>query len=201
MPVTRRSMAMANKLHEAQESDSDDEAPEVVSKESAKELALEQRRQEKEAVRQQAISAKRKRKTQDEDAASKAAADEPVAEEHEDEQEEADDAPALPDDVLSALATRDEENKVEQELESARDRQRRKRAAAMKERTHIRDFGTVQVRTLDTLEAAQRRELTSSAAAFLDRKSAPHRARMNVLEGHASQFTKKQKTRMTGTRI
>ncbi|GLD97252.1 hypothetical protein PINS_up022408 [Pythium insidiosum] len=206
MPVTRRAMAVANKVQDARDSDSDDEAPEVVSKESAKELALEQRRQEKDAARQQAISAKRKRKAADEEEAPKADADAAADEETQqgdddnENEEEDDEAPALPDDVLSALATRDEEDKAEQELESALDRQRRKRAASMKQRTHIRDFGSVQVRTIDTLDAAQRRELTAAAASFLDRKSAPHRARMNVLEGHASQFTKKQKTRMAGAR-
>lgn len=63
----------------------------------------------------------------------------------------------------------------------------------MKVRTHTRDFGTVQVQTLESINAIQSRTLSSSAAEFLERKTAPKRERMNVLAGHSSQFVKQRK--------
>ncbi|TMW59534.1 hypothetical protein Poli38472_004603 [Pythium oligandrum] len=183
--MSRRAMAKANAhVHESD----DDEAPEVVSKASAKEQALERLRHEEEAR----VTAPTRRKRKAPTAREEIEATEDADEQADGEEEE---APELPADVLSALATRDEEEREENELEAKRERQRRKRAAAMKQRSHIRDFGTVQVQTLEALDASESRKLNDAAVAFLERKSAPQRARMNVLEGHPSLFTKKQKTR------
>ncbi|KAG6949199.1 hypothetical protein JG688_00014732 [Phytophthora aleatoria] len=161
--------------------DSDsDEAPEVVTKQSATEQALMQQRQEEEA-RAQAKAAKRKRKTKQE----------PKPEEE---------VPELSDDVLSAVAARNEEDAEEDEAEELRAKKRRavkeaKLAKLMEKKTHTRQFGNIQVQTLESLENTQTRELSTSANQFLERRLAPTRERMNVMEGHPSQFTKKQKQR------
>ncbi|KAG2789838.1 hypothetical protein PC129_g14453 [Phytophthora cactorum] len=157
-----------------------DEAPEVVTKQSATEQALTQQRQEEEA-RAQAKAAKRKRKTKQE----------PKPEEE---------VPELSDDVLSAVAARNEEEAEEDEAEELRAKKRRaekeaKLAKLMEKKTHTRQFGNIQVQTLESLENTQTRELSTSAKQFLERRLAPTRERMNVMEGHPSQFTKKQKQR------
>ncbi|KAF1320915.1 hypothetical protein FI667_g12288, partial [Globisporangium splendens] len=158
--------------------ESDDEAPEEVTKLNAKDQALELLRHEKEA-RTSAAANKRKRTTRSSATESKAV-EEAVEE--------------LPEDILSAVAAHHEEEKVEQELEAARERAAKKRlTAALKKKTHIRQFGNIQVQTVDDLAAQQTRKLTASTEEFLARKNAPQRARMSVLEGHASLFSKKQK--------
>ncbi|POM63733.1 Hypothetical protein PHPALM_20830 [Phytophthora palmivora] len=161
--------------------DSDsDEAPEVVTKQSATEQALTQRRQEDEARAQAKAATKRKRKTKQET-----------------------EVPELPDDVLSAVAARTEEEDAAEEQETAAELRAKKRRAVkeaklaklMEKKTHTRQFGNIQVQTLETLENTQTRELSASAKEFLELRSAPTRARMNVMEGHPSLFTKKQKQR------
>ncbi|GMF26128.1 unnamed protein product [Phytophthora fragariaefolia] len=162
------------------ESDSD-EAPEVVTKQSAEQQALTLRRHE-DAARAQAkaqATSKQEPKPQDE-------------------------VPELPDDVLSAVAAHHEEEQQQQQeqqqQETAAQRRAKKRKQAkvaelLRRKTHTRQFGNIEVQTLDAVEDAQTRELSDSAKQFLERRTAPHRPRMNVLEGHASQFTKKQKQR------
>lgn len=66
----------------------------------------------------------------------------------------------------------------------------------LKKKSHIRQFGHIQVQTVDEAARVQTRPLSASAEEFLARKTAPHRARMNVLEGHAALFTKKQKQKL-----
>ncbi|CEG35736.1 uncharacterized protein PHALS_00071 [Plasmopara halstedii] len=154
-----------------------DEAPEVVTKQSAKEQALNQQRQEKEA-HAQVKEAKRKRKVKKVTA-------------------EAEEVPKLSDDVLSAVATRhEEEDAVDSVAEIRAQKQlavkRAKVAKLMEKKTHTRQFGNIQVQTLETLENMQTRELSASAKEFLLRRTAPSRARMNILDGHPSQFTKKK---------
>ncbi|KAG2995208.1 hypothetical protein JG687_00015808 [Phytophthora cactorum] len=171
--------AKQDKTPAVYDSDSD-EAPEVVTKQSATEQALTQQRQEEEA-RAQAKAAKRKRKTKQE----------PKPEEE---------VPELSDDVLSAVAARNEEEAEEDEAEELRAKKRRaekeaKLAKLMEKKTHTRQFGNIQVQTLESLENTQTRELSTSAKQFLERRLAPTRERMNVMEGHPSQFTKKQKQR------
>ncbi|KAF1785439.1 hypothetical protein GQ600_27491 [Phytophthora cactorum] len=158
--------AKQDKTPAVYDSDSD-EAPEVVTKQSATEQALTQQRQEEEA-RAQAKAAKRKRKTKQE----------PKPEEE---------VPELSDDVLSAVAARNEEEAEEDEAEELR--------AKKRQEAHTRQFGNIQVQTLESLENTQTRELSTSAKQFLERRLAPTRERMNVMEGHPSQFTKKQKQR------
>ncbi|RLN87721.1 hypothetical protein BBJ28_00015079 [Nothophytophthora sp. Chile5] len=156
-------------------SDSDgDEAPEVVTKQSAEEQALEQLRHEGEARTKAKADAKRKRKSKQT--------------EKKPEQKEVEELPA---DILTA---------EEEAAASARAKRRRaaadaKRAKVMAKKTHTRQFGNIQVQTLDALETTQTRDLSSSAQEFLARRETPHRPRMNVLEGHPSLFTKKQKER------
>lgn len=108
--------------------------------------------------------------------------------------------PELPDDVLSAVAARNDEEDAAEEEETAAELRAKKRRAVkeaklMKKKTHTRQFGNIQVQTLETLENTQTRELPASAKKFLELRAAPNRTRMNVLEGHPSQFTKKQKRR------
>jgi hypothetical protein len=82
--------------------------------------------------------------------------------------------------------------------EAARERTRKRHAALRQKQTHVRQFGHVQVRTLASAESdaeAASRALSGEAKAFLARRAAPLRARMSVLEGHPSLFTKKQKQR------
>ncbi|KAG7384926.1 hypothetical protein PHYBOEH_009256 [Phytophthora boehmeriae] len=162
--------------------DSDsDEAPEVVTKQSATQQALELRRQEGEARAQAKIAAKRKRKPKQDKAETE------VAE--------------LPEDILSAVAARNEEDEaVEEEELAAKARAKKRRANAklaklMEKKTHTRQFGNIEVKTLDAVEAAKTRELSDSAKQFLELRAAPSRPRMNVMEGHSTQFTKKQKQR------
>ncbi|KAF1786878.1 hypothetical protein GQ600_404 [Phytophthora cactorum] len=163
--------------------DSDsDEAPEVVTKQSATEQALMQQRQEEEARAQ----AKRPR-----GGSNRKTKQEPKPEEE---------VPELSDDVLSAVAARNEEDAEEDEAEELRAKKRRavkeaKLAKLMEKKTHTRQFGNIQVQTLESLENTQTRELSTSAKQFLERRLAPTRERMNVMEGHPSQFTKKQKQR------
>ncbi|GMF24669.1 unnamed protein product [Phytophthora lilii] len=144
-------------------SNSDDEAPEVVTKQSAQEQALTQQRHEEEAR----------------------------------EPKETEEVPELPDDVLSAVAARNEEEEAAEEQEvaaalRAEKRQAAKLAKLMQKKTHTRQFGNIQVQTLDSLEQTQARELSESAKKFLERRTAPTRPRMNVLEGHPTQFAKKK---------
>ncbi|KAG7382988.1 hypothetical protein PHYPSEUDO_004167 [Phytophthora pseudosyringae] len=168
---------------EEHESDSD-EAPEVVTKQSATQQAQTQQRQEEEARAQAKAAAKRKRKTK---------------QETKPEQE----VPELSDDVLSAVAARKEEDEAAEEEETAAELRAKKRRAVkearlaklMEKKTHTRQFGNIQVQTLETLENTQTRELSASAKEFLELRAAPTRTRMNVMEGHPSQFTKKQKLR------
>lgn len=88
------------------------------------------------------------------------------------------------------------EEEAEQEAESAQAAATAKRQrAALKKKTHTRQFGNVHVQTVGELERQQARPLSASAEEFLKRRSAPHRARMSVLEGHPALFTKKQKQR------
>ncbi|KAG6606590.1 uncharacterized protein IUM83_14326 [Phytophthora cinnamomi] len=162
----------------AHDSDSD-EAPEVVTKQSAAEQARTLQRQQDEAKAQAKALAKRKRKSKQE----------PKKEVE---------VPELPDDVLSAVAAHhEEEEQLEQQETAAQIRAKKRKQAKVAElmmkKTHTRQFGSIQVQTLDALEDAQTRELSQSAKEFLDRRMAPNRPRMNVLEGHPSQFTKKQK--------
>lgn len=91
----------------------------------------------------------------------------------------------------------DREDEAEEAAEAARERTRKRHAALKKRQTHVREFGHVKVRTLESVDAdaAQSRALSQSASAFLDRRAAPHRPRMNVLDGHPALFTKKQKAR------
>jgi hypothetical protein len=111
--------------------------------------------------------------------------------------------PELPDDVLSAVAARnDEEEEVEQEEQEAELRAKKRRAVKqakmaelMQKKTHTRQFGNIQVQTLDAVENKQTRGLSKSAKEFLALRSAPSKPRMNVLEGHPSLFAKKQKQR------
>ncbi|OWY96285.1 hypothetical protein PHMEG_00033485, partial [Phytophthora megakarya] len=146
--------------------------------------ALTQRRQEDEARK---ASTKRKRK--------------PKQETKETE------VPELSDDVLSAVAARNEEEDAVEEEETAAQLRAKKRRAVkeaklaklMEKKTHTRQFGNIQVQTLKSLENTHARELSASAKEFLELRSAPTRARMNVLEGHATLFTKKQKQRSQRT--
>ncbi|KAF4145730.1 hypothetical protein GN958_ATG05047 [Phytophthora infestans] len=175
--------AKEDKTPAVYDSDSD-EAPEVVTKQSATEKALTQQRQEEEA-RAQATAAKRKRKSKQE----------PKPEE---------DVPELSDDVLSVVAARNEEETEEDQAEELRAMKRRaveeaKLAKLIEKKTHTRQFGNIQVQTLESLENTRTRELSTSAKHFLERRLAPTRARMNVMEGHPSQFTKKQKFRSQRT--
>ncbi|ETI41005.1 hypothetical protein, variant [Phytophthora nicotianae CJ01A1] len=175
--------AKKDKTPAVYDSDSD-EAPEVVTKQSATEQALTQQRQEEEA-RAQATAAKRKRKTKQE----------PKPEEE---------VPELSDDVLSAVAARNEEEEEEDKAEELRAKKRRaveeaKLAKLMEKKTHTRQFGNIQVQTLESLENTQTRELSTSAKQFLERRLAPTRARMNIMEGHPSQFARKQKLRSQRT--
>ncbi|KAE8908630.1 hypothetical protein PF005_g14281 [Phytophthora fragariae] len=174
--------ATQDKTPLAHDSDSD-EAPEVVTKQSAAQQARALQQQEEEAKAQakaQAL-AKRKRKSKQEPK----------------KQEE---VPELSDDVLSAVAARnDEEEELEQQETKdeirAKKRKQQKVAELLKKKTHTRQFGSIEVQTLDALEDAQTRGLSDSAKEFLERLNAPGRPRMNVLEGHESLFTKKQKQR------
>ncbi|ETO69676.1 hypothetical protein, variant [Phytophthora nicotianae P1976] len=175
--------AKKDKTPAVYDSDSD-EAPEVVTKQSATEQALTQQRQEEEA-RAQATAAKRKRKTKQE----------PKPEEE---------VPELSDDVLSAVAARNEEEEEEDKAEELRAKKRRaveeaKLAKLMEKKTHTRQFGNIQVQTLESLENTETRELSTSAKQFLERRLAPTRARMNIMEGHPSQFARKQKLRSQRT--
>ncbi|ETL87787.1 hypothetical protein, variant [Phytophthora nicotianae] len=175
--------AKKDKTPAVYDSDSD-EAPEVVTKQSATEQALTQQRQEEEA-RAQATAAKRKRKTKQG----------PKPEEE---------LPELSDDVLSAVAARNEEEEEEDKAEELRAKKRRavkeaKLAKLMEKKTHTRQFGNIQVQTLESLENTQTRELSTSAKQFLERRLAPTRARMNIMEGHPSQFARKQKLRSQRT--
>ena len=70
-----------------------------------------------------------------------------------------------------------------------------KMAKLMEKKTHTRQFGNIQVQTLEALEKTQTRALSDSAKEFMELRLAPTRERMNVMEGHPSQFTKKQKYR------
>ncbi|KUG01656.1 hypothetical protein AM587_10009713 [Phytophthora nicotianae] len=175
--------AKKDKTPAVYDSDSD-EAPEVVTKQSATEQALTQQRQEEEA-RAQATAAKRKRKTKQE----------PKPEEE---------VPELSDDVLSAVAARNEVEEEEDKAEELRAKKRRaveeaKLAKLMEKKTHTRQFGNIQVQTLESLKNTQTRELSTSAKQFLERRLAPTRARMNIMEGHPSQFARKQKLRSQRT--
>ncbi|KAK1942079.1 hypothetical protein P3T76_006401 [Phytophthora citrophthora] len=172
------------------EHDSDsDEAPEVVTKQSAKEQVLTLQRQEEEARAQAKAATKRKRK----------AKQEPKKEE-----EASNEVPELSDDILSAVAARNEEEDDAEEEEAEAELRARKRRAVkeakmaemMEKKTHTRQFGNIQVQTVEALKNTQARELTESAKKFLELRSAPTRARMNLLQGHSTQFTKKQKKRM-----
>ncbi|TDH66396.1 hypothetical protein CCR75_005231 [Bremia lactucae] len=155
-------------------SDSDG-APEVLTKESATEHAIAQQHQ-----LSGHHSARRKRKIKP-------------------EAELKDKTLELPDDVLLAVAARTEEAVAVDSRDELRAKKQRavKRARLEKQlqtKTHTRQFGNIQVQTLEALENTQTRELSTDATEFLMRKMAPSRARMNVLEGHPSQFTKiKQK--------
>ncbi|CAI5723346.1 unnamed protein product [Peronospora destructor] len=155
-----------------------DEAPEVMTKQKATEKALTQCRQEKEA-RVQAKATKRKRKNK-----------------------QLTEVPELPDEVLSAVAARKEKEEEAAEKEEAMAQLRAKKTRALKEvklaklmekKTHTRQFGNIQVQTLEALEKTQTRALLDSAKEFMELRMAPTRERMNVMEGHASQFTKKRK--------
>lgn len=64
-----------------------------------------------------------------------------------------------------------------------------KKLKSKPQNTHVRQFGSVHVATLEAVDAVEDRKLSDSAMAFLQRKMAPTRARRNVLEGHASRFT------------
>ncbi|KAF4316163.1 hypothetical protein BBO99_00008832 [Phytophthora kernoviae] len=162
--------------------DSDsDEAPEVVTKQSATQKALELRRQEGEARAQAKAAAKRKRKTKQDKTETE--------------------VPELPEEILSAVAARNEEDEaVEEEEVAAKARAKKRRADAklaklLEKKTHMRQFGNIEVKTLDAVETAKTRELSESAKEFLALREAPNRPRMNVMEGHPTQFTKKQKQR------
>ncbi|KAG1712351.1 hypothetical protein DVH05_000098 [Phytophthora capsici] len=174
------------------EHDSDsDEAPEVVTKQSAKDQALTLQRQEEEARAQAKAAAKRKRKTK---------------QETKKKEEVTEEVPELSDDILSAVAARNEEEGAAEEEEEEMELRARKRRAVkeakmaelMEKKTHTRQFGNIQVQTVESLENTQARALTESAKKFLELRSAPTRARMNLLQGHSTQFTKKQKKRMQG---
>ncbi|ETI41004.1 hypothetical protein F441_13643 [Phytophthora nicotianae CJ01A1] len=176
--------AKKDKTPAVYDSDSD-EAPEVVTKQSATEQALTQQRQEEEARAQATAAKSRKRKTKQE----------PKPEEE---------VPELSDDVLSAVAARNEEEEEEDKAEELRAKKRRaveeaKLAKLMEKKTHTRQFGNIQVQTLESLENTQTRELSTSAKQFLERRLAPTRARMNIMEGHPSQFARKQKLRSQRT--
>ncbi|CAH0519794.1 unnamed protein product [Peronospora belbahrii] len=160
--------------------DSDsDEAPEFVTNHIATENARMQRRQEDEAYAQ-AKATKRKRKLK-----------------------QLTETPELPDDVLVAVAARKEQEEAAEEQETAMQLRIKKRRALkevkvahlMEKKIHTRQFGNIQVQTLEALEKMQTRTLPASAKEFLNLRTAPSRARMNVMEGHPSQFTKKQKHR------
>ncbi|KAL3671096.1 hypothetical protein V7S43_004278 [Phytophthora oleae] len=175
------------------EHDSDsDEAPEVVTKQSAKEQALTLQRQEEEARAQAKAATKRKRKTKQE------------PKKEEEVAEVSEEVPELSEDVLSAVAARNEEEEAADEEEEEAELRARKRRAVkeakmaelMEKKTHTRQFGNIQVQTVEAMENTQARELSESAKKFLELRSAPTRARMNLLQGHASQFTKKKKKRM-----
>ncbi|CAI5714401.1 unnamed protein product [Peronospora effusa] len=160
--------------------DSDsEEAPEVMTKQSATEIVQKQRRQEKEARARAMATKSRKRKNK-----------------------QLTEVPELPDEVLSVVAARkeEEEEAAEKEETMAQLRAKKRRALneaklakLMEKKTHTRQFGNIQVQTLEALEKTQTRTLLASAKEFMELRFAPTRERMNVMEGHASQFTKKRK--------
>ncbi|KAI9909154.1 hypothetical protein PsorP6_014853 [Peronosclerospora sorghi] len=157
-----------------------DEAPEVLNNQVASFQALNQRRKEKEARVHSKDAAKRKRKNKQETKVSQ-----------------------LPHDVLSAVAARHKEVEADEEDKVAIEERRKMRLVQseakilkrIEKKSHTKQFGNIHVQTLETLEQTQTRELSASAKKFLELRSAPHRKRMNVLEGHPSQFTKRQKNR------
>ncbi|DBA00169.1 TPA: hypothetical protein N0F65_007794 [Lagenidium giganteum] len=198
--MTKRVTKLQEK-HASPASDSDDEAPEEVSKTSAKEKALELIRHEEEARATAAAAAKRyaqdgcskKRKTR---SSTKAKEEEEQEDElAEDGEVESAEVDELPDDILSAVAARNEEEEEERERQERSDARVRARSELAKKRQHIRTFGNIEVKTLRSIEATTGRELSKEAEDFMALRTAPHRARMNVLAGHPSQFSKKQKTR------
>lgn len=65
-----------------------------------------------------------------------------------------------------------------------------KKIKSKPQNTHMRQFGSVHVATLEAVDAVEDRKLSESALSFLQRKMAPTRARRSVLEGHGSRFTK-----------
>uniref|UniRef100_A0AAV1THR7 Uncharacterized protein n=1 Tax=Peronospora matthiolae TaxID=2874970 RepID=A0AAV1THR7_9STRA len=169
-------------------SDSDsDEAPDVVLNHNAMEDMLTQRREETAArAHAKAVIKSRKRTKSRQET----------------------EVPDLPDDVLLAVAARKEEDEVKEEetretmeKEEARRTKRRKGMednvvkVLEEKKTHTRQFGNIYVQTLDSLEMTKTREVSDNARQFLKLRTAPMRQRMNVMEGHSSLFTKKQKYR------
>lgn len=83
------------------------------------------------------------------------------------------------------------EDEEEQKLaEAAAAAKKAKKIKSKPQNTHVRQFGSVHVATLEAVDAVEDRKLSDSALAFLQRKMAPTLARRNVLEGHGSRFTK-----------
>ncbi|KAL4087857.1 hypothetical protein PRIC1_012288 [Phytophthora ramorum] len=164
---------------ESHDSDSD-EAPEIVTKQSATQQAQEQRQQEHEARVQAKAAKSRKRKSKQE------------------VQEQSGAVPELSDEILSAVAAREEEEEAVNEEEAAEQRRADKRRAKkqaklMQKKTHTRQFGNIQVQTLEALEKTQTRELTDGAKEFVERRTAPKRERMDLMKGHPAHFCKKQR--------